>query len=181
MFDKPCSLRFIQALVALSILFLTAMGQIQIDRPKTEKRLPNPSIVIAPRDELLTLTKQILETREIPIDKEDCNPTNGECTIVSKPVIFIKGIQTRSQLEHYAEVPAAGVRNWSRGRYVLRVQISPATPKTAQVGVYARFEGMSDGVIGNEWVQLTSKGELEDNFLRCIINRTQGGDCSETK
>jgi len=181
MFDKSGSLRFLQALVALSMFVLTAMAQIQFDKPKTEKPLPNPSIVGAPRDEILTLTKQMLETREIPIDTEDCNSTNGECTLISKPVVFIKGIQTKSQLEHYAEVPAANVRNWSRGRYVLRIQISPATPKTAQVGVYARFEGMSDGVIGNEWVPLTSKGQLEDNLLRCIINRTQGGDCSEIK
>lgn len=184
MHKKTVWLRCIRSLVIVGSCYITAMmaiGQIQFDRPKTEKPLPNPSIVNAPRDELMTLTKQILETREIPIERENCDPTNGECTLVSKPVIFIKGIQTKSQLEHYAEVPAANVRNWSRGRYVLRIQISPATPKTAQVGVYARFEGMSDGVIGNEWVPLTSKGQLEDNLLRCIISRTQGGDCSDIK
>lgn len=181
MLDKLRSFRFAQVLIALSFLMITATGQIQLARPKGEKPLPNPSIVNAPRDELLTLTKQILETREIPIERENCDPTNGQCTLISKPVVFIKGIQTQSQLEHYAEVPAANVRNWSRGRYVLRIEVSPATPKTAQVGVYAKFEGMSDGVIGNEWVLLTSKGELEDNILRCIISRTQGGDCSEIK
>jgi hypothetical protein len=181
MLDKVRALPFAQALIALSFFLITATGQIQFDRPKTEKPLPNPSIVNAPRDELITLIKQILETREVPIDRENCDPTKGECTLVSKPVIFIKGIQTKSQLEHYAEVPAANVRNWSRGRYVLSIQVSPATPNTAQIGVYAKFEGMSDGVIGNEWVPLTSKGQLEDNLLRCIIDRIRGGDCSDIK
>jgi hypothetical protein len=38
---------------------------------------------------------------------------------------------------------------------------------------------MTDGFSGNEWVQLTSKGELEDKFLRCIKDRATGGDCKE--
>ena len=122
----------------------------------------------------------MLETREIPLDKEDCNAITGECTLISKPVIFIKGIQTKSQLEHYAEVPAADVRNWVSGRYVLRIQISPASPKTSQVAVYTRFEGRTtDGAMGSQWVPLTSKGELEDKILRCIQDRVLGGDCKD--
>jgi hypothetical protein len=134
----------------------------------------------AARDEVLTMTKQMLETREIPLDKEDCNGITGECTLISKPVMFIKGIQTKSQLEHYSEVPAADVRNWVSGRYVLRIQISPASPKTSQVAVYTKFEGRTtDGAMGSEWVPLTSKGELEDKILRCIQDRVLGGDCKD--
>ncbi len=170
----------------LALLFLafapTAKAQIQFDRPKVEKPLPNPSIIQAPRDEALTATKQMLETREIPIDKEDCNQLTGECTVISKSVIFIKGITTRSQLEHYCTVPSANVKNWTRGRYVLRFQITPASPKSSQVGIYAKFEGQTDGLSGNEWVQLSSKGELEDRLLKCIQSRVSGGDCKdETK
>lgn len=171
--------RFIRASVILFLIALTVGAQIQFDRPKTSKPLPNPSIFGAQRDEVMTAIKQMLETREIPLDKEDCNATTGECTLISKSVIFIKGIPTRSQLQHYADVPERDVRNWSRGRYVLRFQITPASPTTAQVGVYARFEGLTDGVIGTEWVQLTSKGELEDTLLRCIQERVQGGECRE--
>ncbi|HLG13219.1 MAG TPA: hypothetical protein VJH03_01680 [Blastocatellia bacterium] len=154
-------------------------AQIQLNKPKAVKPLPNPSILPASRDDVLRLTKQMLETREIPLDKEDCNQTTGECTLISKPVIFIKGITTRSQLEHYCEVPTAAVRNWVKGRYVLRVQVSPASPATSQVGVYARFEGQADSVTGSEWVLLTSKGELEDRLLRCILDRVNGGDCTK--
>lgn len=166
----------------LSILFLISWSggrQIQLQKPKTVKPLANPSIIAAQRDEVVTLTKQMLETREIPLDREDCNQTNGECTLLSKPVVFTKGITTRSQLEHYCEVPSAAVRNWVKGRYVLRFQVSPASTTTSQVGVYAKFEGMTDGVSGSEWVLLTSKGNLEDLMLRCIQDRVQGGDCKD--
>src|SRR5690349_20196507 len=129
----------------LSLTALTALGQIQLSKPKPIKPLPNPSIVVATRDELIAITKQMLETREIPLDKEDCNSTTGECTLISKPVIFIRGIAAKSQLEHYCIMPSVEFREWSRGRYVLRFQLAPATTKTAQVGVYAKFEGMMSG------------------------------------
>jgi hypothetical protein len=182
MFDAVTRFRSCQIICALSFLLLIAVnvsGQIQFDRPKAAKPLPNPSIVGAQRDELITTIKQMLETREIPLDKEDCNATTGECSIISKPVIFTKGIPAKSQLQHYADMPTRDVRNWSKGRYVLRFQISPASPKTSQVGVYAKFEGMTDGVVGSEWVPLPSKGELEDLMLKCVQDRVQGGDCKD--
>src|SRR5262249_3992142 len=102
----------------LFIVFLTgmtALAQIEFKRPKPAKPLPNPSIVSSSRDDVFALTKQMLETREIPLDKEDCNSTTGECTLLTKPVIFVKGIATKSQLEHYCEMPRVEVRNWARG------------------------------------------------------------------
>ncbi|HEY7912083.1 MAG TPA: hypothetical protein VIG62_09255 [Blastocatellia bacterium] len=161
------------------MLAAPAMGQIQFDRPKSEKPLDNPLIIGSARDEVTAIVKQMLETREIPLDKEDCNTTTGECTLISKPVVFIRGIPTRSQLLHYCEVPSAEVRNWVKGRYTLRFQISPASIESSQIGIYARFEGMTDGVTGNEWVQLTSKGELENSLLRCVQDRAQGRDCRD--
>jgi hypothetical protein len=170
---------FFPAALVIFIFACTAKAQIQFDKPKAEKPLPNPAIIQAPRDEALTVTKQMLETREIPIDKEDCNQLTGECTVISKAVVFIKGITTRSQLEHYCTVPAASVKNWTRGRYVLRFQITPASPKSAQVGIYAKFEGQTDGLSNNAWVELSSKGELEDKLLKCIQSRVSGGDCKD--
>lgn len=183
MSDRASAFHCARILIAIVVMFFAttaADGQLEFKRPKTEKPLPNPFIMSAARDEVLTVTKQMLETREIPLDKEDCNALTGECTLISKPVIFIKGIQTKSQLEHYSEVPAADVRNWVSGRYVLRIQISPASPKTSQVAVYTKFEGRTtDGAMGSQWVPLTSKGELEDKILRCIQDRVLGGDCKD--
>jgi hypothetical protein len=154
-------------------------AQIQFSKPKAEGHIANPLIMRSSRDDLRSVAKQMLETREIPLDKEECNSQTGECSLISKPVVFIKGIAARSQLEHYCDVPAAHVRNWTKGRYTLRIQINPASPTSAQVGVYAKFEGMTDGLLENEWIQLSSKGELEDILLRCLDQRAKGGECKE--
>lgn len=168
-----------RVLLALLLTGMTAFGQLEFSKPKPIKPLPNPSIVSAARDDVVSIIKQMLETREIPVDKEDCNSTTGECTLLTKSVVFTKGIAAKSQLDHYCETPKVDVRNWVRGRYVLRFQITPATPKSSQVGVYAKFDGMTNAVTGSEWVPLTSKGELEDLMLRCIQDRVQGGDCKD--
>lgn len=169
----------IRLLLAILLTGAAAGAQMEFKKPKPAKPLPNPSIINATRDDALSMTKQMLETREIPLDKEDCGSTTGECTLITKPVVFIKGIATKSQLEHYCEMPTVEVRNWARARYVLRFQITPATTKTSQVGVYARFEGMINAVTGSEWAPLTSRGALEDLMLRCIQDRVQGGDCKD--
>jgi hypothetical protein len=168
------------AFILFSIVF-TIQAQLELQKKKSGLLLPNPYMMAAPRDEILTATKQMFEAREIPLDKEDCNQLTGECTLISKPLIFIKGTMTRSQLEHYAEVPAANVRNWTKGRYVLRIQIAPTSPRSSQVGVYCKFEGMADNFTGNEWVALVSKGELEDELLRCIEVRVRGDNCDSVK
>jgi hypothetical protein len=176
--DKPTPAA-LRVLNVILLVALTGVAQIQFDKPKPAKPLPNPSIISASRDDVISIIKQMMETREIPLDKEDCGATTGECLLVSKPVVFIKGIATKSQLEHFCEMPSVDVRTWARGRYVLRFQVTPATPKTSQVGVYAKFEGMMNAGTGPEWVQLTSNGALEDLMLRCIQDRVQGGDCKE--
>src|SRR5262245_12985040 len=86
--------RFIAPLAA-SFLVISASAQIQFDRPKTAKPLPNPSIMSGTRDDVVSIIKQMLETREIPLANEDCNATTGECTLISKPVIFTKGIPAK--------------------------------------------------------------------------------------
>ena len=154
-------------------------AQIQFGKPKPEKPLPNPFIIGASRDEAMKAAKQMLETREIPLDKEECNQQNGECTLITKQMVFIRGITTKSQLQHYCDIGSSDVRDWSKGRYVLRIQISPATPSTSQVGISARFDGMTAGVVSNEWVPLTSRGELEDKLLRCLDQRVKGVECKD--
>ena len=176
-----CFSRGIAALLAVLVVASGMNGQIQLSKPKGEPPMPNPAVVGNARDEILTATKQMLETREIPLDKEECGQTTGECTLISKPVIFTRGITAKSQLQHYCDVPAADVRNWGKGRFVLRIQIAPASPNTSLVGVYARFEGMTEGLGGTEWIALSSKGELEDRLLKCIRDRVRGLDCKDEK
>ena len=53
------------AFVTLLFIGMTAIAQIEFKRPKPAKPLPNPSIINSTRDEVLSMTKQMLETREI--------------------------------------------------------------------------------------------------------------------
>ena len=170
---------FVALLVGLSVAPGYSRAQIEFGKPKPEKPLPNPFIIGTSRDEALKAAKQMLETREIPLDKDECNQQSGECTLISKQVIFIRGITTKSQLQHYCEIATRDVRDFSKGRYVLRIQVSPVTPTTAQVGISARFDGMTAGVVGSEWVSLTSRGELEDKLLRCLDQRVKGVECKD--
>ena len=158
---------------------ITGQSQIDFDKPKPIKPLPNPMLVTASRDQVRNAAKQMLETRETPLEREDCNQQTGECILVTKAVEFIRGITTKSQLEHYCDIRSADVRSWAKGRYSLRIQISPAGTETAQVGVYARFEGDADDAVGQQWVPLTSKGVLEDALLRCLDERIRGGLCKD--
>lgn len=155
----------------------TERGQIDFDKPRPVKPLPNPMLVSAGRDDVRNAAKQMLETRQIPVEKEDCNQMTGECVMVTKAVEFIRGITTKSQLQHYCEVPDADNRSWAKGRYSLRIQVNPAGTNTAEVGIYARFEGETDDAVGQQWVPLTSKGILEDGLLRCLDERVRGGEC----
>src|SRR5437763_17088372 len=99
-----------RVLLVVLLIGIPAVAQIQFSRPQPAKPLPNPSIINFTRDEVLSMTKQMLETREITLDKEDCSNTTGECTLLSKPVVFIKGIAPKSQLEHYCDLPVVEVR-----------------------------------------------------------------------
>ena len=180
-FLKVRPLLFLLIIVGVSVASTHSGSQIQFGKPKPEKPLPNPFILGASRDETIKAAKQMLETREIPLEREDCSQQSGECTLISKQVIFIKGITTKSQLQHYCDISAADVRDWSKGRYVLRIQVSPVTPATAQVGMAAKFDGMTAGVVGSEWVALTSRGELEDKLLRCLDQRVKGLECEDEK
>ena len=154
-------------------------GQIQIAKPKAETPLPNPMIIKASRDDLKTAALKMLETREIPVEREDCSDQTGECTILTKHVVFIKGITTKSQLQHYCIVPTAGIRTWTRGRYVLKIQVNPSGVNSCQVGVYCSFEGLSDGATGSEWIKLSSRGIMEEKFLKCLEETVRSGVCRE--
>src|SRR5580692_6067115 len=88
-----------RAVVSIPIVVLMAVaanGQIEFDRPKAVKPLPNPMVMAAARDDVRNAAKQLLETRSISLDKEECNQQTGDCVLVTKPVELIRGITTRS-------------------------------------------------------------------------------------
>lgn len=52
-----------RVLLAVLLTAITVVAQIEFNRPKAAKPLPNPSIINATRDDVLSVTKQMLETR----------------------------------------------------------------------------------------------------------------------
>ena len=50
-----------RVLLVLLLIGIPAVAQIQFSRPKPAKPLPNPSIINSTRDEVLSMTKQMLE------------------------------------------------------------------------------------------------------------------------
>jgi hypothetical protein len=122
------------------------------------------------------LTKSIVELmaeRKLILDEPSSKPEQG--LLISQPYTFTRGsVVTGSELNRLAEVPATEVRNWTRGRYTLIVEVQPIDGTATNVSVNARIEGRSDNVTGAEWVTLRSTGAAEEQFLTDLIIKVTG-------
>ena len=156
---------------------IASQAQIQIDRPKPEPPLDNPYTINLPREPILDNVREIFKTCEIKLDEVASRPREGK--LVTMPVVFTKGITTRTDLEYLATLPADEVRNWTAGRYVLEVSVTPIDQKRSQLFVGARIDGrVADAFEGNKWVTGLSNGRLEDEVIRGIVGKTLGIDLS---
>jgi hypothetical protein len=168
--------------ICLSLLFITfcsfdARAQIQLDRPKTEPPLDNPYIIHAPREQILQTVREVFNACAIQIDDTLSKPSEGK--IVTKSVVFTRGVTTRADLEHLAKMPAGEVRNWQQGRFSLEVIALPLDEKRSQLSVSAQIEGkVIEASGGAQWVRGRSNGLLEDEALRGLAGRILGIDLS---
>jgi hypothetical protein len=179
-FEKRMNLKM--SYICLSLLFIIfcsfdARAQIQLDRPKTEPPLDNPYVIIAPREQILQTVREVFNTCAIQIDDTLSKPSEGK--IVTKSVVFTRGVTTRADLEHLARMPAGEVRNWQQGRWRLEVIALPLDEKRSQLSVSAQIEGkVIEASGGAQWVQGKSNGLLEDETLRGLAGRILGIDLS---
>jgi hypothetical protein len=168
--------------ICLSLLFITfcsfdARAQIQLDRPKAEPQLDNPYIIHAPREQILQTVREVFKACAIEVDDTLSKPSEGK--IVTKSVVFTRGVTTRADLEHLAKMPAGEVRNWQQGRWRLEVSALPLDEKRSQISVSAHIEGkVIDAAGGAQWIEGQSKGSLEDEALRGLAGRILGIDLS---
>lgn len=166
-------------LTTICICFLSTISQaqIQIDRPKPEPPLDNPFNINLPRELILDSVRDILKTCDIKLDEAASKPREGK--MVTLPVVFSKGITTRTDLEYLATLPADEVRNWTAGRFVLEITVTPIDQKRSQLYVFARIDGrIADAFEGNKWVACQSNGRVEDEVLRGIAGKVLGIDMS---
>lgn len=154
-----------------------AQAQFTFDKPKTEPPLPNPYTIGVLREPILTAARELLKACAISVD-EDLSKAN-EGKLVSKPVVFSRGVTVRNDLEYFAEMPASSVRNWSQARYALEVVALPLDQKRSQLQVNAVIQGRvaeADGTL--KWIEGRSNGRLEDEFIRGLAGKILGVDLS---
>lgn len=163
----------------VSACSIAASAQIQFDRPKTEPPLDNPYTMSVPREQILQTVRDVLKTCAIQLDEELSKPNEGK--IVTKSIVFTKGVTTRNDLEYLAALPASEVRNWLQGRYALEIIALPLDQKRSQLFVSARIQGRVMDGIESKWVDGQSNGRLEDEVLRGLAGKILGIDLSIKK
>lgn len=168
--------------LALTFLWLVfcpggAYAQLTFDKPKTEGPLPNPYTIGGRRDDVLKTVLEVFRKCEIPVDESASSANEGR--IVTKPVVYTRGVTAKSDLEHLSTLPAGDVRNWLQGRYSLEVTALPLDQNRIQLFVSGRIQGRLGGIAeGEKWVDATSNGTLEDEVLRGLAGKILGLDLS---
>src|SRR4030095_7310615 len=86
-----------------SIFFLVfiapaAIAQIEFDKPKVEPPLPNPYTLAAKREDIMKATRDLMKACSIPIDETNSKDDGGK--ILTKPVVYTRGVTANSDLEH---------------------------------------------------------------------------------
>jgi hypothetical protein len=171
--------RLAVTLAVLAALAAPGRAQLEWDKPKVNRPLPNPSPVRMDRDHAVALAKAVLAEKDYAVKGEDCDHAQGGCVLTTEPKVFTRGIVAGTQYRHFADLGASDVRQVSRGRVALRVEVSPSSTTQALVGVYGTFEGLVQSPSGSQWVASPSRGLLEDEILRCIVARSQDRPCED--
>ena len=168
--------------ICLSLLFVAcfsfdARAQFQFDRPKSEPPLDNPYTIGVAREQILQTVREVFKTCAIQIDESQSKPSEGR--IITKSVVFTRGVTAKTDLEHLATLPAGEVRNWQQGRYQLEISALPLDAKRSQLLIVARIEGkLADALGGSQWIEGQSNGTLEDEVLRGLAGKILGIDLS---
>ena len=147
---------------------------VNFDR-KTPKlpQIPNPYRLTARRDQIIKAVEDVMRDRKLVLDEAASKPQEG--ILVSQPYTFIRGaVVTQSELNRYADVPAANSRGWTRGRYTLIVEVQPIDGTSTNVSVNAKIEGRTDGATGAEWTTLRTTGTAEQEFLNALVENVTG-------
>ena len=135
--------------------------------------IPNPYRFSARRDAVLKAVEDIMRDRKFVLDTAASKPEEG--ILISQPYTFTKGaVVATSELGRYGEITDASARGWTRGRYILMVEVQPIDGNNTNVSVNIKLEGRSDGVSGAEWTTLKSTGVAEEEFLHVLVENLTG-------
>ena len=142
------------------------------DKTKTRERLANPYRLAARRDVLVENVINVLKERKLIVDENSSRLSDG--FIVTEPFIFAKGaVITQNELTRYAVVPVSDTV-FTRGRYVLMIEVQSIDGIQNNVSVTAKVDGKSENGLRTEWTTLQSSGVAEDEFLSKLIEMVTG-------
>ena len=163
------------AVIWVALSASASYGQLTFDKPKTEPPLPNPYTMSVKREQILDAARDVLKSCAIPLDEDLSRLAEGK--LVTKPVVYSRGVTVRNDLEYLATFPAGDVRNWSQGRYVLEIIAVPVDQQRSQLQINATIQGRVADPNGSvKWIEGKSNGRLEDEVLRGMAGKTLGVD-----
>lgn len=148
-------------------------------KAKVRAALANPYRLTSRRDMLIESVMDVLHEKKIIVDDASSRMKDG--IIITQPFIFAKGsVITKSELGRYAVIPFSDA-SWTRGRYTLTVEIQSIDGIQNNVSVTAKIEGRSENGLLSEWTTLQSKGVVEDEILRKLVEAVTGVSFEEPK
>lgn len=161
----------------------TAAAQIQLDRPKRSEPLPSPYIVGLPRETILDTARAVLKTCQIPFTEPAPRaPQSTAESVLTGPLYFAEGVNSRTDLGYYANLPADDVRIWTGGRVRLEISALPLDARRSQLQITAFIEGrvapIGDYAKAEQWLTVNSNLRLEDEVLRGLAGKLLGLDLS---
>jgi hypothetical protein len=135
--------------------------------------VPNPYRFSVRRDAIVKAVEDLMRDHKLVPDAAASKPDEG--ILISQPYTFTKGaVVATSELGRYAVINDANARGWTRGRYILIVEIQPIDGNNTNVSVNVKVEGRTDGASGPEWVTLRSTGVAEEEFLSALVENVTG-------
>lgn len=158
----------------VAVASVAAQAQIVFDRPKTEPPLDNPYTLNVQREQVIKLVGDTLKSCAMQLDAEKSKAQEGR--FYTQPVVFTKGVNARTDLEHVSNPSASEVRNWQRGRVALEVIVLPLDEKRSQLQIVAHVQGQVADVSGSRWLDVPSNGRIEDEILRGLAGKILGID-----
>lgn len=161
---------------------LTATAQLQLDRPKRAEPLPSPFTLGLPREQILETARLVLKRCDIAFEPQQRPILPLEDKLLTEQLYFAEGVNSRSDLGYYANLPAADVRVWTGGRVRLEISALPLDERRSQLQITARLQGrvapIGEYARDEQWVDISSNGRLEDEVLRGLAGKMLGIDLS---
>jgi hypothetical protein len=135
--------------------------------------LPDPVKFVAKFDIVWKVARGVLEDMDFSIQLED--RPGGK--ILTKPVEFITGSLTSTEIDKVAIKRDSVTGQWMKARYTAEILIEIVTATETMVTVRTRMEGLTRDLDSTEkWVPLESVGVFEKRILGKISLKLLGNE-----